>query len=133
MFVLILFLAFGPLKGTLENKFSIPGSDAQKATDVLAAKFDARNGAVLQVVMVAPDGERLDTDERKAAIDAALATASKAESATAVTGPADMGNTRLTFAASTIDVTVAIIRSPHRAGSPRSGVWRRSESDRARR
>ena len=70
VFVLILFLAFGPLKGTLENKFSIPGSDAQKATDVLAAKFDARNGGVLQVVMVAPDGERLDTPERKAAIDA---------------------------------------------------------------
>ncbi len=87
VFVLILFLAFGPLKGTLENKFSIPGSDAQKATDVLAAKFDARNGAVLEVVMVAPAGERLDTAERKAAIDAALVTAGKAESATAVTGP----------------------------------------------
>ena len=69
-FVLIMFLALGPLKGTLENKFSIPGSDAQKATDVLKAKFGERNGAVLQVVMVSPDGERLDTPERKAAIDA---------------------------------------------------------------
>src|SRR3954452_10285917 len=86
-FVLILFLAFGPLKGTLENKFSIPGSDAQKATDVLKAKFGERNGAVLQVVMVSPDGQRLDTPERKAAIDAALATAGKAESATDVKGP----------------------------------------------
>ena len=86
-FFVISFLAFGPLNGTLENKFSIPGSDAQKATDVLAAKFDARNGGVLQVVMVAPDGERLDTAERKAAIDAALAKASKAESATYVSGP----------------------------------------------
>jgi RND superfamily putative drug exporter len=86
-FLIISFLAFGPLKGTLENKFSIPGSDAQKATDVLKAKFGERNGAVLQVVMVAPDGQRLDTPERKAAIDSALAIAGKAESATDVTGP----------------------------------------------
>ena len=71
-FIVISFLAFGPLKGTLENKFVIPGSDAQKATDVLKAKFGARNGAVLQVVFNAADG-RLDTPERKAAIDAALA------------------------------------------------------------
>ena len=69
-FIVVSFLAFGPLKGTLENKFSIPGSDAQKATDVLAAKFGERNGAVLQVVMVAPAGQRLDSPERKAAIDA---------------------------------------------------------------
>ena len=65
IFFIICFLAFGPLKGTLENKFSIPGSDAQKATDVLKAKFGERNGAVLQVVMVAPDGQRLDTPERR--------------------------------------------------------------------
>ena len=49
-FIVISFLAFGPLKGTLENKFVIPGSDAQKATDVLKAKFGARNGAILQIV-----------------------------------------------------------------------------------
>ena len=52
---MISFLAFGPLKGTLENKFVIPGSDAQKATDVLKAKFGARNGAILQVVFNAPE------------------------------------------------------------------------------
>jgi len=50
-FVVILFLAFGPLRGTLENKFVIPGSDVQTASDVLKDRFGARNGAVLQVVM----------------------------------------------------------------------------------
>ena len=75
-FIVLSFLAFGPLKGTLENKFVIPGSDAQKATDVLKAKFGERNGAVLQVVFKANDG-RLDTPERKAAIAAALADAAK--------------------------------------------------------
>ncbi len=75
-FIVLSFLAFGPLKGTLENKFVIPGSDAQKATDVLKAKFGERNGAVLQVVFKASDG-RLDSPARKAAIAAVLADASK--------------------------------------------------------
>ena len=74
VFIIINFLAFGPLNGTLENKFVIPGSDAQKATDLLAAKFGARNGAVLQVVFDAQSG-KLDTPERRAAISAALAQA----------------------------------------------------------
>ena len=34
-FILICFLAFGPLRGTLENKFVIPGSDVQTASEVL--------------------------------------------------------------------------------------------------
>jgi RND superfamily putative drug exporter len=92
-FFVISFLAFGPLKGTLENKFVIPGSDAQKATDVLAAKFGERNGAVLQVVFKAPDG-RLDSPARKAAIAVALANAAKAPSATEVTGPFADNNQR---------------------------------------
>ena len=34
-FIVICILAFGPLRGTLENKFVIPGSDVQTASDVL--------------------------------------------------------------------------------------------------
>src|ERR1700712_3732411 len=87
VFVVILFLAFGPLKGTLENKFVIPGSDAQRATDVLKAKFGARNGGTLQIVMNAPAGQRLDAPQRKAAIASALAEAGKADNATNVDSP----------------------------------------------
>jgi RND superfamily putative drug exporter len=92
-FIVLSFLAFGPLKGTLENKFVIPGSDAQKATDVLKAKFGERNGAVLQVVFKASDG-RLDSPARKAAIAAVLADAAKTPSATEVTGPFADNNQR---------------------------------------
>src|SRR6185436_16888189 len=81
-FILICFLAFGPLRGTLENKFVIPGSDVQTASDVLKDRFGARNGAVLQVVMNAPEGQRLDSADRQAEIAAALAVARKADSAT---------------------------------------------------
>jgi RND superfamily putative drug exporter len=85
-FVLLVVLGFGVFAGKLENKFVIPGSDAQKATDLLEAKFGARNGAILQVVYQANSG-RLDTPERRAAIAKTLAEAAKAESATEVTGP----------------------------------------------
>jgi RND superfamily putative drug exporter len=93
-FVVILFLAFGPLRGTLENKFVIPGSDVQTASDVLKDRFGARNGAVLQVVMNAKEGQRLDAPATKAAIVAALANAKQAQYATDVKSPFDDKNQR---------------------------------------
>src|SRR4051812_33276340 len=93
-FIVIMFLALGPLKGTLENKFVIPGSDVQTASDVLKDRFGARNGAVLQIVMNAQEGQRLDGAAQKAAVTAALAEAKKADSATDVKSPFDDKNQR---------------------------------------
>ena len=36
--------------GTLVNTFTIPGSDVQKATDLINAKFGGQKGAALRVV-----------------------------------------------------------------------------------
>src|SRR6476620_7158504 len=94
LFILICFLAFGPLKGTLENKFVIPGSDAQKATDVLKSKFGARNGAILQVVFNAPSG-KLDTPAGRPALKAALDKAAAERYASSVSGPFAYNNQRL--------------------------------------
>ena len=94
VFIVICFLAFGPVKGTLENKFVIPGSDAQKATDLLKDRFGARNGAILQVVFNSPEG-KLATPERRAAITAALVQAGKEQYATNVSGPFADNNQRL--------------------------------------
>ncbi len=58
--------------GSLEDEFTIPGSDTQKATDLLEAEFASEQGGVLNVVFAAPQGERLDTPEREAAIDSAI-------------------------------------------------------------
>jgi len=60
--------------GQLRDEFSIPGSDTQKATDLIKSQFAAEQGAVLNIVFAAPEGERLDTPERKAAIESAIAT-----------------------------------------------------------
>ena len=59
--------------GSLKDEFSIPGSETQKATDLIKAEFASEQGAVLNIVFAAPEGQRLDTPERKAAIQKAIA------------------------------------------------------------
>src|SRR5262245_39535100 len=59
--------------GSLKDEFNIPGSDTQKATDLIKAEFSSEKGSVLNLVFAAPKGERLDTPERKAAVNAAVA------------------------------------------------------------
>jgi putative drug exporter of the RND superfamily len=59
--------------GSLKDEFEIPGSDTQRATDLIESEFASEQGAVLNLVFAAPAGERLDTPERKAAIEGAIA------------------------------------------------------------
>jgi RND superfamily putative drug exporter len=59
--------------GSLRDEFEIPGSDTQKATDLIESEFASEQGAVLNVVFAAPKGERLDTPARRAAIEKAIA------------------------------------------------------------
>ena len=54
--------------GKLINDFKIPGSDTQKATDLITAKFGAEKGAALRIVVAAPSGQRVDTQARASAI-----------------------------------------------------------------
>src|SRR5438876_10158032 len=62
--------------GKLINDFKIPGSDTQKATDLITAKFGAEKGAALRVVVAAPSGQRVDTAARSSAIRRMLAVGS---------------------------------------------------------
>ena len=55
--------------GSLRDEFEIPGSDTQRATDLIESKFASEQGAVLNIVFAAPAGQRLDTPELKAAIE----------------------------------------------------------------
>ena len=71
--VVLLIVLVGTVGGKLRDEFEIPGSDTQKATDLIEAKFASEQGGVLNVVFAAPKGERLDTPERKAAIEATVA------------------------------------------------------------
>jgi putative drug exporter of the RND superfamily len=69
----ILIVLVGAIGGSLRDEFEIPGSDTQKATDLLESQFTSEQGGVLNVVFAAPRGQRLDTPERRAAIDKAVA------------------------------------------------------------
>jgi putative drug exporter of the RND superfamily len=71
--VAILIVLVGTVGGSLKDEFEIPGSDTQKATDLIEAEFAEEQGGVLNLVFAAPEGQRLDTPERKAAIEQAIA------------------------------------------------------------
>jgi RND superfamily putative drug exporter len=57
--------------GTLVDEFTIPDSDAQRATDLLEKRFAQRSGDAAQLVFAVPEG-RLDAGSAKAAVDEAL-------------------------------------------------------------
>ena len=71
--VVILVALVATVGGSLRDEFEIPGSETQKATDLIKAEFASEQGAVLNIVFAAPAGERLDTPERTAAIEKAIA------------------------------------------------------------
>jgi putative drug exporter of the RND superfamily len=71
--IALLFVLVITIGGSLKDVFEIPGSDTQKATDLIKAEFASEEGAVLNLVFAAPEGQRLDTPERKAAVEKAIA------------------------------------------------------------
>src|ERR1044071_4944522 len=71
--VVVLIVLVGSIGGSLRDEFEIPGSDTQKATDLIESEFASEQGGVLNVVFAAPRGQRLDTPGRKAAVEAAIA------------------------------------------------------------
>jgi RND superfamily putative drug exporter len=71
--IAILILLVATVGGSLKDEFEIPGSDTQKATDLIETEFASEQGSVLNLVFAAPEGEKLDTPERKAAIEDAVA------------------------------------------------------------
>jgi putative drug exporter of the RND superfamily len=71
--VALLIVLVGAIGGSLKDEFEIPGSDTQKATDLIESEFASEQGGVLNLVFAAPEGEQLDTPERRAAIEDAIA------------------------------------------------------------
>jgi len=71
--VVLLVVFVATVGGSLKDEFEIPGSDTQKATDLIEKEFASEQGGVLNLVFAAPPGQRLDTPERKAAVEKAIA------------------------------------------------------------
>ncbi len=93
--VVVLIGLVATVGGGLRDQFEIPGSDTQKATDLIESQFKSEQGSVLNVVLAAPEGQRLDTPERKAAIKAEMAklrTSSDFKPTTDTAGLESVGN-----------------------------------------
>jgi RND superfamily putative drug exporter len=71
--VVLLGVLVATVGGSLRDEFEIPGSDTQRATDLIESEFASEQGGVLNLVFAAPPGQRLDTPERKAAVQKAIA------------------------------------------------------------
>jgi len=114
--------------GKLINDFKIPGSDTQKATDLITAKFGAQKGAALRVVLAAPAGGRLDSAAGAAAVQKMLAagTASqrsldeKAKDVTAIDSPLAAGSKQLSSSGTVAYFDVQYDRTSFQL--PRSGI-----------
>jgi RND superfamily putative drug exporter len=52
--------------GTFSSKFEVPGTESQRAQDLLYEKYPGAGGASARVVYVAPEGEKLTDSENKA-------------------------------------------------------------------
>jgi uncharacterized membrane protein YdfJ with MMPL/SSD domain len=75
---LIVFSA-ASFSGTFSTKFEVPGTESQRAQDLLHEKYPGAGGASARVVYAAPAGEKLTDPENKAAVMESVAEASKAK------------------------------------------------------
>ncbi len=89
---LIVLFAVGASAGAFakptSDSFSIPGTESQRAMDLLAERFpDRPNGATTMVVFAAPHGEKLTDPGAKAAVEATVAGLEKVPQVASVTNP----------------------------------------------
>jgi putative drug exporter of the RND superfamily len=69
----------GAFKGEFSTKFEVPGTESQRAQDLLHEKFPGAGGASARVVFAAPEGERLTDPANRAAVMESVARAGRAD------------------------------------------------------
>ncbi|MFC9975478.1 MMPL family transporter [Spirillospora sp. NPDC127200] len=115
--LLVLFgVGAATLKGPTANDFSIPGTEAQKAIDLLQERMPQANaeGATARVVFGAPQGGKVTDPAAKAAVDKTVATLKGAPQVAGVVDPYQakavspdgrFAYAQVTYKVSPIDVT----------------------------
>jgi RND superfamily putative drug exporter len=88
----VLFVLVAGFHGKLVDQFKLPGSDTQKATDLLDSKFPAQSGSSLTFVVQAKKGGTITAPAQKAAIVQIEKLAKGTQYATRQTSPFDKGN-----------------------------------------
>jgi putative drug exporter of the RND superfamily len=73
--------------GQTNDKFTVPGTESQRAQELLEQKYPAASGAYARMVFAAPKGEKLTDSENKAAVMASLEQTKQAEDVAQVIDP----------------------------------------------
>jgi uncharacterized membrane protein YdfJ with MMPL/SSD domain len=73
--------------GQTSDKFAVPGTESQKAQDLLREKYPGAGGAAARVVFAAPSGESLTDPENRAAVMASVEKARRAAEVSLVVDP----------------------------------------------
>jgi RND superfamily putative drug exporter len=73
--------------GQFSSKFEVPGTESQRAQDLLHEKYPGAGGASARVVFAAPEGEKLTDPENKAAIMETVGEAKRADGVSFVIDP----------------------------------------------
>ncbi len=82
----------GSQSGSAAEDFSIPGTESQKAQDLLEAKFPSKSGAESTIVFTSEDGS-LQDPEAKQGIESALQAVAKLPHVSEVSNPLEPGGT----------------------------------------
>src|SRR5581483_11242398 len=73
--------------GAQNNSFTVPGTESQKAQDLLAKKYPGAGGTSARVVFKAPRGESLLDKQNKDAVMASMGKAKKSQDVVGVIDP----------------------------------------------
>ncbi|HEX7132772.1 MAG TPA: MMPL family transporter [Iamia sp.] len=97
----------GALGGETSDAFTIPGTESQKAMDLLEERFPEQSGSSARLVFASEDDTPLTDAARQAGVEAALAAAADAPEVVAVTDPFTTGTISAEGLVAFADVTYA--------------------------
>ncbi|MFJ8532072.1 MMPL family transporter [Streptomyces sp. NPDC093591] len=107
----------GVFGGKLDDRFTVPGTESQRALDTLGRTLPEASGVNAQIVFTAPEGGQVTDARFTAAIAGAEAAASKAPQVSAVMGPGVTGAVSADRSTAIVQVQYSVQRSEVRASS----------------
>ncbi|MFI6007560.1 MMPL family transporter [Streptomyces sp. NPDC051243] len=107
----------GVFGGKLDDRFTVPGTESQRALDTLGKTLPKASGVNAQIVFTAPEGSRVTDARFTAAITGAETAASKAPQVSAVMGPGVTGAVSADRSTAIVQVQYSVQRAEVRASS----------------
>ncbi|BBC38740.1 Transporter [Streptomyces graminofaciens] len=101
----------------LDDRFTVPGTESQRALDTLGKTLPEASGAGAQIVFTAPEGHRVTERSYRAVIAGVESAVAKAPQVSAVMGPSDSGAVSADRTTAIVQVQYSVQRAEVRASS----------------